>query len=128
MFNFDLTIQLLELISSLSRNIEDQPIPETEVIQMQALPRRLDYSDTHSRTSTLGSVSDRKPDGAEESDTPVNGSHRVHVHKNSSSPRNLEMQQIPEQEPLIRQDGGPVYPSSGADSSKPDEMKVQLLP
>ena len=60
----------------------------------------------------------------------VNGSYRAHAPRNSSSPRSAEMKQIPEQEPLIRQHrdpAGSMYPSSDAESSRPDEMKVILL-
>ena len=91
---------------------------------MQAFPRRLDYSDSRSRTSTLGSVSERQPDGAEESETPLNGNNRTHALRNSSLTKSTEMQQIPEQEPLIKQNRDLDYPSNDDESFKPDEMKV----
>ena len=120
------------------RNIEGEPIPETptgEVIQLQTFPNRKGSSSYYSSIPSE-SVSDRRPDGAEEPDLAI-GERRFSKSSVRKSADTLlsshsKLQQIPEREPLMNSgyhrtaDSPPPY-NNVKERSRPYEFKVSYF-
>ena len=120
------------IFSFLPRYIEDQPIPETpagEPIQLKSFPFRKGSS------SIPDSVSDRRPDGAEEPEVFVTNFFGERKGSKSSVRKSLDtlssyskLQQIPERQPLMSASDYPAAESPPPYNSKPrhrsQEFKV----
>ena len=121
------------IFSFLPRYIEDQPIPETpagEPIQLQSFPFRKGSSSIPS-----DSVSDRRPDGAEEPEVFVTNFFGERKGSKSSVRKSLDtlssyskLQQIPERQPLMSASDYPAAESPPPYHSRPrhrsQEFKV----
>ncbi|KAJ7391864.1 hypothetical protein OS493_016154 [Desmophyllum pertusum] len=93
--------------SVLKRNIEGEPIPETpggEAIRLFTFPSRKGSSSYYSSIPSE-SVSDRRPDGAEEPDLAIgerrNSKSSMRKSADTLLSSHSKLQQIPEREPLV---------------------------